>query len=82
MQQIHIYIKTTLQTEGKYEAIALNIIVEHGWHMALLVAPGWGTDPLPRGERTALYYYDRDEPLVQNGLLRAYADHAENAIIV
>lgn len=82
LQQIHVYVKTTLPVEGKYEAIALNFIIEHGWHMAILIAPGWGTDPLPRGERTALYYYDKDTPLIQDGLMTSYADPAENAIVV
>lgn len=82
LQQIHVYIKTALPAEGKYEAIALNIDIEHGWHMALLVGPGWGTEPLPNGERTALYYYDKESPLVQDGIIKAYADLVENAIVV
>ncbi|MEM0002012.1 MAG: glucodextranase DOMON-like domain-containing protein [Desulfurococcaceae archaeon] len=82
LQQIHVYVKTTLPETGKLEAIGLNIVIEHGWHMALLVAPGWGTDPLPKGERTALYYYDKEQPVVQNGFLKAYADQATNSIIV
>lgn len=82
MQQIHVYIRTTLPDLGKREAIGLNVIIENGWHMALLVGPGWGSDALPVGERTGLYYYDKEQPVVQNGDLKAYADPADNAIVV
>lgn len=82
LQQVHVYIKMTLSEPGSQSTFGLNVTVVHGWHMALLVAPGWGTDPLPVGEKTALYYYDKDNPLVQDGSLRAYADHATKSIIV
>jgi alpha-amylase/alpha-mannosidase (GH57 family) len=82
MQQVHVYIKTTLSAEGQYDTFGLNATVAHGWHMALIVAPGWGTDPVPAGEKTGLYYYDRDAPLVQDGSLKAYADPATKSIIV
>jgi len=82
MQQIHVYILTTLKAPGRQDTFGLNVTIAHGWHMALLVAPGWGTDPLPTGERTALYYFDKERPLVQDGFLRAYADHATKSIIV
>ncbi|MEM4514213.1 MAG: glucodextranase DOMON-like domain-containing protein, partial [Ignisphaera sp.] len=49
---------------------------------AILIAPGWGTDPLPKGERAAIYYYDREEVVVQNGILKAYADPTTKSIVV
>jgi len=82
LQQIHVYVKTTMPATGKKDTFGLGVEIAHGWHMALLVAPGWGTDPLPQGEKTALYYYDKDTPLVQNGVLKAYADQSTNSIIV
>jgi alpha-amylase/alpha-mannosidase (GH57 family) len=82
MQQVHVYIKTTLSVEGRYDTFGLNATVAHGWHMALIVAPGWGTDPVPVGEKTGLYYYDKETPLVQDSSLRAYADPTTKSIIV
>jgi len=81
-QQIHVYIKTSRAEEGKRDSIGLNVVIEHGWHMAILIAPGWGTDPLPKGERAAIYYYDREEVVVQNGILKAYADPTTKSIVV
>jgi alpha-amylase/alpha-mannosidase (GH57 family) len=81
MQQIHVFIKTSLPAEGRKDTL-LNVEIAHGWHMMIIVAPGWGTDPVPKGERTALYYYDRDEPVVQDGELKPYCDQATNSIYV
>ncbi len=81
MQQIHVFIKTTLPDPGNKSSL-LNIEIAHGWHMALLVGPGWGAEPLPIGEKTGLYYYDKKDPVVQDGSLKPYADMAENAIVV
>ena len=82
LQYIHIYVKTTLPAEGRRDTFGLNVNITHGWHFAILAAPGWGSDPVPQGERTALYYYDKDTPVVQNGVLKAYADQATNSIYV
>jgi Alpha-amylase/alpha-mannosidase len=83
MQQIHVYIHTTLPG-GRMETFGLNVKIseQHAWHMALLIAPGWGTDPVPAGEKTGLYYYDKDKPVVQSGEFNVYADTGNNRIIV
>ncbi|MEM1845850.1 MAG: glucodextranase DOMON-like domain-containing protein [Desulfurococcaceae archaeon] len=83
LQQVHIYIHTSIEEPGLTDMIALNakIIDEHAWHMAILLAPGWGTEPIPQGEKSGLYYYNRNNPEVQNGKFRVYADHASNSII-
>lgn len=83
MQQVHIYIRTTLSAPGKAETIALNAMLSeaNAWHMAVLLAPGWGSGPLPRDQRSAIYYYDKDEPVVQDGKFKVYADQASNSII-
>jgi len=82
LQQVHIYIHTTL-SGGNTSAIALNINVEpsNAWHMAILLAPGWGSDPLPVGEKSAIYYYDKDNPVIQDSDFKVYADQAGNSII-
>lgn len=83
MQYIHVYIHTALSEPGRNDTFGLNICIaeEHTWHMALLIAPGWGTDPVPIGERTALYY-SNGSVLPQNGDLRVYADQALGVIVV
>ncbi len=82
MQYIHIYIHTTLNITGRTDTYGLNIEIdpEYAWHIALLLAPGWGSDPVPKGERAALYYYN-DTVVVQDGKFIVYADPARNAIV-
>ena len=82
LQYIHVYVKTTLSAEGRKDTFGLNVTISHGWHFAILAAPGWGSDPVPQGERTALYYYDKDTPVVQDSVLKAYADQATYSIYV
>jgi carbohydrate-binding DOMON domain-containing protein len=69
---------------GKTDTFGLNVKIaeEHAWHMALIVAPGWGTDPVPIGEKTGIYYYDKESPTAQGGDFKAYADTGNNRIIV
>ena len=81
LQQVHIYITTTLPAPGKNETIALNAAVAGGWHMAILLAPGWDPNPLPNGQSSAIYYYDKDKPIVQDTLFKAFADQATGAVI-
>ncbi|ADG91565.1 glucodextranase DOMON-like domain-containing protein [Thermosphaera aggregans] len=83
MQQVHIYVHTTM-SGGKTDTFGLNVKIaeEHAWHMALIVAPGWGTDPVPIGEKTGIYYYDKESPTAQEGDFKAYADTGNNRIIV
>lgn len=82
LQYIHIYIHTTLSIPGRTDTFGLNINISNNdaWHIALLLAPGWGTDPVPSGERAALYYYN-DTIVVQDGLFKVYADAATNTIV-
>lgn len=83
MQYIHVYIHTALNELGRNNTFGLNINIaeEHSWHMAILIAPGWGTDPVPIGERTALYY-SNGSVIPQNGDLRVYADQSLGLIVV
>ncbi|MEM1833868.1 MAG: glucodextranase DOMON-like domain-containing protein [Thermosphaera sp.] len=83
LQQVHVYIHTTL-SGGRTDTYGLNVNIagKHAWHMALLVAPGWGTDAVPLGEKTGIYYYDKELPTAQGGEFKAYADTGNNRIIV
>lgn len=83
MQQVHIYIHTNMRSPGKTEMIALNakIADEHAWHMAVLLAPGWNGDPIPKGQKSGIYYFDKNTTVVQNGGFKVYADLVTNSII-
>ena len=82
MQYVHIYIRTTLKEPGRSDTFGLNVNLSEGsrWHVAILVAPGWGSDPVPRGERSAIYYYN-GSVRVQDGDFKVYADPSSNAIV-
>ncbi len=82
LQYIHIYVHTKLGVDGRTDTYGLNVNItkEHAWHFALLLAPGWGSDPVPAGERAALYYYN-DTVIVQDKAFKVYGDPARNAIV-
>ncbi|MEM4717891.1 MAG: glucodextranase DOMON-like domain-containing protein [Desulfurococcaceae archaeon] len=82
LQQIHMYILTSINSEGRKDTFGLNVKIEHGWHLAIIIAPGWGTTPVPDGERSGIYYYDKAESLVQDGELVPRADQARKEILV
>lgn len=81
LQYIHIYIRTYPDKPGRTDTYGLwiNISDDSAWHVAILVAPGWGTDPVPKGERAAIYYAN-DTVIVQNGDFKVYADPTTNTI--
>ncbi len=82
LQYVHIYIHTTLPTPGRTDTFGLNINVSQNdaWHIALLLAPGWESLPVPEGQRAALYYYN-NTVIVQDSLFKVYADSATNTIV-
>ncbi|MCC6059289.1 MAG: hypothetical protein LM563_03485 [Thermofilum sp.] len=83
LQYTHVYVHTTLKAPGRTDTFGLNVNVteDSAWHVALLLAPGWGSDPVPSGERAAIYFAD-GSVLVQDGKnLKVYADPARNAIV-
>jgi len=83
MQYIHIYVKTAIAVTGRNDTFGLNVALANDsrWHIAILVAPGWGSDPVPGGERSAIYYYN-GSIIVQDSLFRVYADPSTESIIV
>ncbi|MCS7128358.1 MAG: glucodextranase DOMON-like domain-containing protein [Desulfurococcaceae archaeon] len=81
LQFPHIFVKTESGGELNKTAFGLNVEIVPGWHFALLVAPGWGTDPVPDGERAALYYANGTR-VVQNGGFSVATSLNESAIVV
>ncbi|MEZ0289885.1 MAG: glucodextranase DOMON-like domain-containing protein [Sulfolobales archaeon] len=83
LQYTHIYIRTTrADIPSRNDTFGLNVILadNSSWHIALLLAPGWGSDPAPQGERAAIYYYN-GTVVAQDGLFKVYSDPSRNAII-
>ena len=82
LQYVHIYVHTTADTKGNTTTFGLNTVIDpkHAWHFALLLAPGWGSEPVPVGERSALYYAN-GTVVVQDGPFKVYGDPQRNAII-
>jgi arabinogalactan endo-1,4-beta-galactosidase len=62
LQYIQVYIRTTnpAVTNKVYRkdtfGLGIELREDYAWQYALLIAPGWGTEPLPRGELSALQY--------------------------
>ncbi len=73
LQYFQIYVLTTLPVDPNRTTIGANVVIEPGWHFALLLAPGWGDTPVPVGERAALYYYNGSF-IEQNGLFTVYVE--------
>ena len=83
LQYPQIYIHTSLKAPGRTDTFGLNVNLtdDSSWHIAILLAPGWGSDPVPSGEKAAIYLAD-GKIIVQDGNnLKVYADPAKNAII-
>jgi len=83
LQYTHIYIRTTqadLLARTDTFGLNVNLTDDSAWHFALLLAPGWGGDPVPIGERAALYYAN-GTVVVQDGVFSVYVDAAENAVV-
>ncbi len=81
LQYPQIYVHTTLG-DGNTSTFGLNVAIanDSAWHFALLLAPGWESDPVPKGQRAALYYAN-GTVVVQDGDFKVYGDPTRNAII-
>ncbi len=83
LQYVQIYVHTTLQgVESRMDTFGLHLIIrsDYAWHFAVLLAPGWGNDPVPKGQRSALIYAN-GTVIVQDDKFKVYADTKENAIV-
>ena len=81
LQFPHIFVRTS-DEDGNTSAFGLNVVIanDSAWHFALLLAPGWEENPVPQGQRAALYYAN-GTVIVQDGDFKVYGDPAKNAII-
>ncbi|MEZ0346322.1 MAG: glucodextranase DOMON-like domain-containing protein [Infirmifilum sp.] len=82
LQYPHIYIHTTSKMPGRTDTFGLNVnlTADSAWHIAILLAPGWGSDPVPNGEKSAIYFAD-GSVIVQDDKFKVYADPATNSIV-
>jgi len=83
LQYVQIYVHTTLQgVESRMDTFGLHLMIrsDYAWHFAVLLAPGWGNDPVPKGQRSALVYAN-GTVIVQDDKFKVYADPNENAIV-
>ncbi len=82
LQYIHIYIHTTSDLPGRTDTYGLNVNIskDSSWQIAILIAPGWGTSPVPAGEKAAIYYYN-DTVVVQDDYFKVFADETTNTIV-
>ena len=83
LQYVQIYIRTTeTGLPARMDTIGLNIVLrpDYAWYYALLLAPGWEEQPVPVGQRAALYYAN-GTVIAQGTGFSVYADTASNAIV-
>ncbi len=80
LQYVHIYVLTPIDEPVNTTTLGLNVEVPHGWHFALLLAPGWETQPVPVGQRSALYYANGTAIAQDDTSFIVYADWDENSI--
>lgn len=59
LQYIQIYILTTdYSLPRKYDTYGINVRVLGGWNYAILVTPGFDSEPVPTGQLSAIYFGD------------------------
>ncbi|MEN2999700.1 MAG: glucodextranase DOMON-like domain-containing protein [Acidilobaceae archaeon] len=80
LQYVHIYLK--VREDGRNDTFGLNVTLaqDSRWNIALLLAPGWETEAVPKGQRAAIYY-ENGTSVVQGELFKLFADPARNAIV-
>lgn len=83
LQYIQIYVLTTRRDLPKQTtSFGLNIIIQSGWHYAILVNGGWGDKPLPGGELPAIYDWNRRLLTYEGELYDVYVDESQPNTIV
>ena len=82
LQFPHIFVRTTANMPTNSSTFGLNVALAPNstWHFALLLAPGWGSEPVPKGERAAIYY-SNGTVIAQNDLFKVLAEPEANAIV-
>jgi len=84
LQHVQIYVRTTATETTNTSTYGLKVVVsdDYAWHYAILLTPGWGEEPAPQGQVSAIY--DATGSLVakagESGFT-VYADPSMNAIV-
>lgn len=84
LQHLQIYVLTTMANLPLNKAtFGLNVEISYGWNYAFVAIPGWGDQPYPDGEVSAMFAGDgsrvADEKSAPD-MFDAYAE--DNAIVV
>ncbi len=81
LQYIHIYALTTdINLPLNTTSFGANVEIADGWNFAILLAPGWGNETVPTGQRAAIYFAN-GTAIQQDGVFNVTANPDENAII-
>jgi carbohydrate-binding DOMON domain-containing protein len=82
LQYIHIYVRTTADLPTNSSTFGLDVAIDtnYAWHFAVLIAPGWEENPVPVGQKSAIYY-SNNNVTVQNSDFKTYPVPEENAIV-
>ncbi|MGC9069116.1 MAG: glucodextranase DOMON-like domain-containing protein [Thermoprotei archaeon] len=83
LQYVQIYVHTTMSgVPARMDTLGLNVVLrsDYAWHFAFLLAPGWDTQAVPVGQKSALYYAN-GTVIVQDTIFSVHADTANNAIV-
>ncbi len=84
LQHVQVYVRTTATGTTNTSTYGLKVVVsnDYAWHYAILLTPGWGEEPAPQGQVSAIY--DATGSLVAKAGgsgFTVYADASMNAII-
>jgi carbohydrate-binding DOMON domain-containing protein len=80
LQYPQIYILADPNMPVNNTSFGAHVYIDPGWQIALLLAPGWDTAPVPEGQLAALYYYN-GTVIPQGDGFKVYAIEDENAIV-
>ncbi len=84
LQHVQIYVRTTASgvTNTSTYGLRVTIADDYAWHYAVLLTPGWGEEPAPQGQVSAIY--DASGTLVAKAGetdFTVYTDTSLNAIV-
>jgi len=84
LQHVQIYVRTTATGITNTSTYGLKVVIadNYAWHYAILLTPGWGEEPAPQGQVSAIY--DATGSLVikaGEAGFTVYADTSMNAIV-
>ena len=84
LQHVQVYIRTTASGTTNTSTYGLKVSVadDYAWHYAVLLTPGWGEEPAPRGQVSAIYDASGNLVAMAGGTnFTVYADTSLNAVV-